>query len=532
MGIVNYVILAVTLLVVALILFWYYKNRGPQQSLRPSMNKGEVVGIIPRYWKSIDVGIINVEINPIEKGQIDGNQNHPPSERTSLAKTEENIKSRINSHYQSELTRIDEFTILDSNKSLEDKFEDLEEVIEANGYKGMFESMKQDWQSKKSLFSNRIEEAITERMDAYSDLNRFKRENSIPVTREPFAPSKILKFIKILIPVSLFSIEIYLNFGALKDATGIAQASYLSFTVAAINVGLSFLIGYLVLTHFFNPVNVTKKPRIIFYGFFFTLYTAVLVYLNFMLGVFRSLTNAAQEATTREISDNLTNEAFYNSVFPFDNLGQISFDGAFLLFMGFFFALITMIDGYFFNDPIPGYQKVGDNLASAKMRVKKLKQHRHSVFSVNQKNYEDGLKERHEYRLLCVNVWGKYIDVVQRCAQKFKVFKGKMEETLKISTQNYRTANMEYRDTVAPAYFGSPHMPQFNEGFNEAYETISEYHISDLKKREMQTEFRQKINAEYEAMVSIYSQFFDDERLTLDEFIKKLDDNDIRHKGI
>ena len=54
MGIVNYVILAVTLLVVALIVFWYYKNRGPQQSLRPSMNKGEVVGIIPRYWKSID----------------------------------------------------------------------------------------------------------------------------------------------------------------------------------------------------------------------------------------------------------------------------------------------------------------------------------------------------------------------------------------------------------------------------------------------------------------------------------------------
>ena len=113
------------------------------------------------------------------------------------------------------------------------------------------------------------------------------------------------------------------------------------------------------------------------------------------------------------------------------------------------------------------------------------------------KGDEDGLKERHEYRLLCVNVWGKYIDVVQRCAQKFKVFKGKMEETLKISTQNYRTANMEYRDTVAPAYFGSPHMPQFNEGFNEAYEAISEYHISDLKKREMQTEFRQKTQTRY-----------------------------------
>tara|TARA_B100001175_G_scaffold110255_1_gene93622 strand:+ start:3320 stop:4918 length:1599 start_codon:yes stop_codon:yes gene_type:complete len=532
MGIVNYVILAVTLLIVALFVIWYFKTRGPQQSLKPSMNKGDIVGIIPRYWKSIDVGIINAEINPIEKGQIDGNQNHPPSERTSLAKTEEKIKSRINSHYQAELTRIDEFKVLDSNKSLEDKFEDLEEVIEANGYKQQFDSMKQDWQSKKSLFANRIEEAITERMDAYDELNRFKRENSIPVTREPFAPSKILKFIKILIPVSLFSIEIYLNFGALKDATGIAQASYLSFTVAAINVGLSFLIGYLVLTHFFNPVNVTKKPRIIFYGFFFTLYTAVLVYLNFMLGVFRSLTNAAQEATTREISDNLTNEAFYNSVFPFDNLGQISFDGAFLLFMGFFFALITMIDGYFFNDPIPGYQKVGDNLASAKTRVKKLKQHRHSVFSVNQKNYEDGLKSWHDYRLLCVKLWGKYVNVVQGCVQKFKVFKGKMDETLKISTQNYRTANMEYRDTQAPAYFGNQHVSQFNESFNDAYDAIAEYNITDSQKRDIQSNFRKNINAEYEAMVSTYSQFFDNERFALDEFVKKLDDNDIRHKGI
>ena len=200
--------------------------------------------------------------------------------------------------------------------------------------------------------------------------------------------------------------------------------------------------------------------------------------------------------------------------------------------MGFFFALITMIDGYFFNDPIPGYQKVGDNLASAKTRVKKLKQHRHSVFSVNQKNYEDGLKSWHDYRLLCVKLWGKYVNVDQGCVQKFKVFKGKMDETLKISTQNYRTANMEYRDTQAPAYFGNQHVSQFNESFNDAYDAIAEYNITDSQKRDIQSNFRKNINAEYEAMVSTYSQFFDNERFALDEFVKKLDDNDIRHKGI
>ena len=43
------------------------------------------------------------------------------------------------------------------------------------------------------------------------------------------------------------------------------------------------------------------------------------------------------------------------------------------LFIGFFFALITMIDAYFFKDPIPGYQKVGDNICKAQKELKNLK---------------------------------------------------------------------------------------------------------------------------------------------------------------
>ena len=47
--------------------------------------------------------------------------------------------------------------------------------------------------------------------------------------------------------------EFYLNFGALKDATGIAQASYLSFTVAAINSAYNFT------THLLSFLNSDDK---------------------------------------------------------------------------------------------------------------------------------------------------------------------------------------------------------------------------------------------------------------------------------
>ena len=52
----------------------------------------------------------------------------------------------------------------------------------------------------------------------------------------------------------------------------------------------------------------------------------------------------------------IDNSCFKDSVFPFDDLNNITFDGAFFIY-GSVFCIITIIDGYFFKDPIPGYGK-------------------------------------------------------------------------------------------------------------------------------------------------------------------------------
>ena len=90
-NIVGLVMIGITLAMVIAFLVWYYRNRQERLFLQRSMDNNELVGIMPRYWKPLDVGIINNEINPIEKGQIDGKQNHPPQERTSYVKTEDKI---------------------------------------------------------------------------------------------------------------------------------------------------------------------------------------------------------------------------------------------------------------------------------------------------------------------------------------------------------------------------------------------------------------------------------------------------------
>ena len=272
------------------------------------------------------------------------------------------------------------------------------------------------------------------------DYENFVEENKIEINRTPHKPNKFLKLIKILIPVVLFMIEISLNFDALKDTTGLAQARYLSFTVAAINVGLSFLLGYLVLTHLLNKVQTSKSPRILFYGFWVFLYGLVMVWLNLMLGVFRSLTKAADEATTQKLEQTLTNDAFTKSVYPFNSIGEITFDGAFLLFMGMFFALITMIDGYFFRDPIPGYQSVGDRVLKAQARVQKLINHDRVWFGIWQSRYEQDLEITHQNRVISIKEWRKYVNVVQQLDEDFEDFIEQNKNTLKFVDPETPTA--------------------------------------------------------------------------------------------
>ena len=54
-----------------------------------------------------------------------------------------------------------------------------------------------------------------------------------------------------------------------------------------------------------------------------------MLWLNLMLGVFRSLTNKAAEATTQILEKQAIDKAFNDSVYPFNSIGEITFDGAF-----------------------------------------------------------------------------------------------------------------------------------------------------------------------------------------------------------
>ena len=495
---------------------------------------------MPRYWKPISVQQINKMVDPVRIAKIDGHQNYPAPDRTTLVETEVSIISTVREQYEQEIQRIADFPMLDSRKTLEAEFIDLEQIIEANGYKQTFARMKQDWDSKKSAFKKRINEAIDERKKAFKEYKLFRKENLIDKTRDPFDHSSSIKLLKFLIPVVLFTLEVYLNYGALVDAATANRAAFLAFTIASVNVGLAFLLGFLVWTHLMNKVTTSKKPRIVFYGFIVAIYAAVFTYINLMLAVFRSEITRGEGLIGGNYlaGQKIVDDAFILAVDPINNLGAISFEGAFLLVMGTFFALITMIDGYFFRDPITGYQKVGDRYNKAIRRVEKLKNVDVLLFDRACDMYIQNLGNKHDHRLQSIQNWSKCVDIVQGLEKKYQNFTNRLVQTLDLSIKNYRTSNQNYREHPIPKFWipssqdGTSKLSveiDFIKDFNNAYSEIAEYCMEDSVKRDLANNHRAIVLKEYKEMVEYYSVFFDEERVKIDEYLDELDRTDVNN---
>ena len=109
--------------------------------------------------------------------------------------------------------------------------------------------------------------------------------------REPQVHKKQFQILKILVPVVLFFTEVSLNITGLAEVLSGSEAVITSVMLSLVNVGLSFAVGILILTHYFNPVGASKSK--IFYTPFLGIYLIILVYINAVMGVFRAMTEKA-----------------------------------------------------------------------------------------------------------------------------------------------------------------------------------------------------------------------------------------------
>ena len=394
-------------------------------------------------FPTFKVAEIESAINIKDQATTDGKNNLPRTNSRTFSNCENEAITKTDALRNKEVKRAAEYlkpkkkTISDSQSELDKKpyyIEQFENTVQKtlNDAVGKLSNLKNAF----SIEDNQV--------------RTFKLENRL--SREPKPLTTIGIIIGLIVISVLFYVELEVNSNLLAPAmiSGKAEGLAIAGAVAGLNVLVSFFIGYIALKHF-HHVQV-KKRILAKIGLFF--YTIFIFYINWSMGAYRSI----YEATGENFADSLTGAsttataAIGNATFPW-TVG-LTFTSMILVFVGIGFALVSLIDGYFFDDRYPGYGSVGKDRKEKENEINRIRQHITTEINLKFKSELRQTREKEEKLTKNIlNNWSTCTTEVENVFEKYRRFANELDDGLDHIIGEYRSVNGMYRTTAEPEYW-------------------------------------------------------------------------------
>jgi hypothetical protein len=370
-----------------------------------------------------------------ETGRERGTKGQPPTTSTDLDTVERDIAEamRRQASIDQKRTREELDHYEERLKGASPAGDSASMILEAEAAVGQF---------KASMLQARVvldpaRKSIVEREKALLD---FKIENGL---RRPPHPPRPHWFMSLVIAVCLCG-EIGLNSSVLSTGSefgilgGIISASLYTF----LSMSLSFVLGIFCATKIAHRASGWK----IFGVLSGTLVFLAIVFFNLLAAHYRvAITSgipefeAAKTATRTLFSDPL--------LFLSDSQGVLMVGLASVV------ALITAFEGFYWQDPYPGYARTNRFKLQAERRwIERLMHQRSDLEEI----YANGVAEIRDLQIKLGNRQGAIPSILgsrQRLVESFNNHLGHLEETGQYLIAAYREANVETRRTGAPKYF-------------------------------------------------------------------------------
>ena len=312
-------------------------------------------------------------------------------------------------------------------------------------------------------FKNRIEQTLTTAEAKLSNLKgayttqnnevrNFKLENKL--NREPKSLTTFNIMIAMAVIAVLFYIELQVNANLLAPAmaSGLKEGMAIAAAVAGLNVFVSFAVGFYALKNFHHVHSFRKNIS----KFGLSIYLIFITYLNWSLGAYRAIHEATGENLIDAIMGNSTSTGSTivgNPALPWSV--DLTFTSLILVFVGIGFALASLIDGYLFNDPYPGYGSVGKDRNENQKEINRMRQHLSSEITTLFKNE---IRKTGESRDAIINntlrnSWVPSITSLENTFEGYRRFADQLSFALDHTIGEYRSLNSMFRTDPEPKYW-------------------------------------------------------------------------------
>jgi len=232
-------------------------------------------------------------------------------------------------------------------------------------------------------------------------------------------------------------------------------------------------------------------------------YILFIAYVNLSAGVFRGIAEKKTQTGVVFSFDDLDTQTAndLDGVFwPFSeqSLSFLDFQSQLFIGLGVLFAIISLVDGLFFDDTYPGFGKFGRRLdkeqKTLNTKLRRYKREFKSLFV--EANLESDFVEGNREQAL--SDWEDIHDYLQQSKSGYESLLDSVKKASEHALEQYKAINKRNRSTGSPAYWQNPEIMSAPTmlSFENQYASIFSEMIDDVRKMELRKIYKNKILTE------------------------------------
>ena len=465
------------------------------------------MGKISMNFEIFDVpaAISTIDVN--ERAKADASYGYPLVDATAFTATEIEIEHQITSFYAKNVANC-------NASALEESLQNAASLRQADGHDGQISTLDIDLTTLFADCKHRIANQHTKYTNDRNNLNFFKKNNGL--VEPAHLRTSAQKSFALLVVVAMFAFEASVNASLMMGAIsgGLQGALALAGVIAFVNIVSSFIVGRLVVPNLYHKRKSTVARGII--GL--VIYAPVIIYINFALGVFRSLSSQAK--TT--FSTNSLQDVAEKAAWPFEHIAKNTLESNGLIIIGLLFAVIAVIDGMFFDEIYPGYGKVSKSAKESEATFDSLKQEGFDLMQSKQLAGNRQITNFKNDREDANRNWANNVDSVQAGFSDYENWVLSVSKAGNNLLQQYRSTNKAFRSTSAPRYFQKVHDFGFEPQATKRFKSLIALNITDKEKDRQFDKANKIIVTEYNDAIKslnvIYGEIIDSYQDFLSKF--------------
>lgn len=459
-------------------------------------------------FQPFDHSLMSQELDIAAQAKDDAGFEIPETSSSTLSPTEITITRIIQSFYSKHL----EFT---NRGAIEAKLQSNNSLRQADGHAGQISSLQTDLNTLYAKSKSDIETRFKNYKKDRDFLKFFQKENKL---YEPASlKSGNLKFLSIFIVFAMFIFESSVNTGFLTGSIsgGILGALSLAGVISFINIIASFLIGRFVIPNFYH----VKRSRVNLSSLVLILYTPLVIYINCALGVFRSLSQVATETFNSE----MLAQAALQAAWPFNDFATNSVESNALIIIGLLFAVIAILDGFYFDEPYPSYAKVTKKANDSEKIFEDAKSDAFNLFYEKQQAGNNQITAYKDKRQYANQDWAATIDSIQAGFATYPSWVESLSVQGNAYINQYRAENKRFRSSDVPDYFSEKHIFNFIVDPNIQFRSLVSANIEDSEKDESFEKSNRIITTEYNEAIAEVNKIYSGLLASYEIFLQDLD---------